>query len=568
MHKRLEQLLDLLALRNAGLRTRMLFILMLAAIPGMVVAVVLTVQQLREETHQIENNVQRLATLAAARHENVIANARVLLRAVLETRQANRVADSECQAFLKSWIKQFTYFTSLTLFDSVGRVVCKNIDGELPFAAGQQNWFEDAKSENTFVLSDYQIDQNGDPILVAALPVLNDEKVVIGVIALGISLDWLKFLAGTVALPPGATVTVLGPEGRRLTHYDGKTFSSKTPSTEPSESARNRIFSKKVGVLRLTDQSGATRVYGFKATRLGGIVVVVGLSQFVEYVEWGNALFATLLAPLAVLLLALIAAAWASEALVVRHVRSMITTAQEITAGNLQARSDVDYDEHELGQLAEAMDTMANEIEDQQEKLKEKSEVSSLVAREMQHRIGNALTLARVIAAQTLKTSKSDAEFIESYSARLQALSVSNQTLLEGDWKSADLEHLLVETLGIHLEQPSVRVGMQGPKVELGPKAVLAFTLAVHELCTNSLKYGALSGMRGRVSLDWDLEQRDGQSWLTLVWKETGGFAPDSSKSDGFGSRLMKSMIEGNLRGKLERAFEADGLWCSISVPL
>jgi hypothetical protein len=138
MHKRLELLLDTLALRNAGLRTRMVFILLLAAIPGMVVAVVLTVQQLSEETHQIENNVQRLAALAAARHENVVANARVLLRAVIETQQVNKVADSDCQAFLKSWIKQFTYFTSLTLFDPDGRVVCKNIDGDLPYAAGDQ----------------------------------------------------------------------------------------------------------------------------------------------------------------------------------------------------------------------------------------------------------------------------------------------------------------------------------------------------------------------------------------------------------------------------------------------
>jgi two-component sensor histidine kinase len=558
----------MVALRNAGLRTRMLFILLLATIPGMVVAVFLTVQQLREETRQIENSVNRLAALAAARHENVIANARVLLKAVVEAQQLNVIADSDCQAFLKGWIGQFTYFTSLTLFDSNGRVVCKNTDDELPYAAGNQDWFEKTKSEKKFVLSDYQIDRNGAPILVASLPVLNKKKAVIGIIAVGISLDWLKFLAGTVALPASATITVLGPRGHRLTHYDGKVFNFEATSTQPSEVARTRIFDMKIGILRSKDQSGATRVYGFSATQLGGIVVVVGLPQFVEYAEWRNALFETLLSPLAVLLLALGAAAWASEALVVRHVRSMITTAEEITSGNLRARSDVDYDEHELGQLAEAMDTMADEIEEQQEKLKERSEVSSLIAREMQHRIGNTLTLARIIAAQTLKNSDSDEEFLEVYGARIQALSVSNQTLLDGDWKSANLEHLLLETLSIHLAQPDKQVEMRGPKVELGPKAVLAITLAVHELSTNSLKYGALSKTRGRVTIDWTLEQRDQQRWLTITWQETGAETTSAPNGEGFGSRLMKSMIEGNLRGRLERVFAVDGLKCIIAVPL
>ena len=553
---------------NAGLRGRMLFILMLAAVPGIVVAVFLTVQQLREETQQIENSVNRLAALGAAQHESVIANARVLLKAVVEAQRLDTVADADCESYLKDWSKQFTYFTSLTLFDLKGQAVCNSVGGELQYSARDKRWFLEAISKRTFTLSDYQSGRNGAPLLVAALPVEDKKTQVIGVIALGISLNWLKFLAGTVALPPKATITVLGPEGRRLTHYDGNSFDSKTTKTQPSDDVSARIYSLKKGTMRGEDLSTVTRVYGFRATKLGGLVVIVGLPQFVEYFEWSNALFENLVSPLVVLFLALGAAAWASEALVVRHVRSMIGTANEIATGNLQARSEVDYDEHELGKLAMALDTMAEEIEQQQTELKAQSEESLLIAREMQHRIGNTLTLARIIATQSLKHSASDEEFIETFGKRIQALSVSNQSLLQGNWQSADLEQLLSETLSIHMGEPTKQVDMNGPQVELGPRAVLAITLSIHELTTNSIKYGALSAPDGRVTLHWQREIDLNKNALSITWRETG-YSPDASpKSEGFGSQLIKSMVETSLRGRLKRVFTHDGMTCTITFPI
>lgn len=556
---------------NIGLRSRMLIILMLAAIPGLVVAVFLTVHQLREETRQIEQSVTRLAKIGAAEHQSVIANARVILKSVVEAQRIADVADvkdADCQTYLSGWTEQLGYFTSLTLFDPSGRVACTNFNGELPYSAGSEGWFSRVRSAREFVLSDYQVGQNGTPLLVAALPIENDQRKLIGVVALGISLDWLDFLTATIDLPNDATISVLGPDGIILSHNDGTTNVSDPDLTRPSNDVRLQINDSKAGTLRGRDQSGVMRVYGFNPTSTGGVTVVVGLPQFMEYFEWSSALFETLLSPIAVLLMTLAAAAWASESLVVRHVRSLIATAGEIASGNLQARSEVDYNEHELGELAQVLDEMANEIEEQQAELRAKHDDNVLIAQEMQHRIGNTLTLARIIATQTLKHSASHEDFVETFGHRLQALSVSNQKLLQGNWTSAALDQVIVETLKIHLREPSSCVDLQGPKIELGPRAILAITLSVHELCTNSIKYGAFSTSRGQVSLHWSVEHKAAERWLTMTWQETGIPTRGAPTTKGFGSRLISSMIEGNLRGRVQRVFTANGLVCELSFPL
>lgn len=553
---------------TVSLRSRILFILLLAAVPGMVVAVFLTIQQLREETRQIERSVTQLAAIGAAEHQSVIASARVLLKSVAESQQLDTIKDADCQTYLEGWSDQFGYFTSLTLFDTSGRLVCTNVNGELPFSAGEQSWFTEARSKATFVLSDYQIGRNGTPLLVAAVPVESRTESVIGIAALGISLDWLNFLAATVNLPDEATITVLGPDGNILSHHDGQSTGAERSETQPSDATRLQIHNIGSGTLRADDKSGVTRVYGFGPTKLGGVTVIVGLPQFVEYFNWSNALAETLISPIVVLLLALGAAAWASEALVVRHVRSLISTAGEIASGNLKARSDVDYEEHELGQLAEALDTMAEEIEQKQAELKDRSEDNLVIAQEMQHRIANTLTLVRIIATQSLKKSRSQEDFIEAFSQRLQALSVSNERLLQGDWKSAELEGLVLDTLKLQLDQPHRRVDLSGPPVELGPRSVLAITLSIHELCTNSIKYGALSRPNGRIALRWHIEDRAQERWLSIRWQEMGGPIAVMPNREGFGSRLMKSMVEGNLQGRLDRIFAREGLTCVIAFPV
>jgi hypothetical protein len=289
-----------------GLRSRMLLILALAGIPGIMAAVFLAVLKFSEETSQIETGVARLSTLGAARHEAVLANARTLLEAVARTQELVAITDVNCASYLKNWTERLVSFTSLTLFDTEGTVVCTNFDGELPYIARDRDWFAKAKEGQRFTLSDYTVGRGGAPLLIAASPVFSAAESLIGILAIGISLNWLDFIADGVDLPANGTITALGPDGVILSHNNAAESEELAPP--PSPQALQAMNFQGKGTLRAEDQTGTMRVYGFSKTGSGGVTVIVGLPQFVEYSEWGAALVDTLLAPLIVIILALFAA--------------------------------------------------------------------------------------------------------------------------------------------------------------------------------------------------------------------------------------------------------------------
>jgi len=544
----------------------MLIILALAGIPGILVAVFLTVQKFNEETEQIETGVARLASLGAAQHEIVLANAKILLEAVAKSQRQIGMTGADCQAGLKEWGERSPAFVALTLFGIDGNIICTDAQSELPYTIDGQTWFLDARKEQRFTLSDYSVARSGTPLLLAADAVLSRDEETVAIAVLAISLDWLDFIASDVDLPPEGTITAVGPEGQILTHRAaGGGGDSALP---PSDEALQSVLGNNEGTLRAQDRSGATRVYGYSKTKSGEVVVMVGLPRFVEYSEWRSALLHTLLAPIVILLLAMGAAAWASEALVVRHVRSLITTTDEITEGNLAARSEVDYEEHELGELAAAIDAMAESLEEHEHHLEQQIEETQLVAREMQHRIANSLTLAQSIAAHTARQSRSTEEFNKEFSARLQALSASNRLLADTRWSSADLRELLELILEPYASTEENNVDLHGPKVRLDPRTAVALSLSVHELATNAAKYGALSESGGRITLRWTFKDENGDKLMSLQWRESGGPRPTTGNDQGFGTRLLQMMIEGQLGGRVDADYRPDGLVCTLAFRL
>lgn len=214
----------------------------------------------------------------------MLTNAHTLLETLVKAQQLERIDQADCRTYLEGWSEKLVYFTSLTLFNTDGQVVCTNVNGELPYQARNHDWFVKAIKDQRFALSDYQLGRNGTPLLIAALPVLSKSQETIGVVALGISLNWLELSGSNVDLPPGRSITALGPDGEILTHHGaGEKNGAKVPP--PSKDALNLMNGRGSGTLRAQDAMGATRVYGFKSTQSAGIVVIVGLPRFIEYSE-------------------------------------------------------------------------------------------------------------------------------------------------------------------------------------------------------------------------------------------------------------------------------------------
>ncbi|WP_334163623.1 CHASE domain-containing protein [Phenylobacterium sp.] len=198
---------------------------------------------------------------------------------------------------------------------------------------------------------------------------------------------------------------------------------------------------------------------------------------------------------------------------------------------------------------------------------RESEQQRELLVGELNHRVKNTLATVQSIAAQTLREGKSLAATRESFESRLLALSETHNLLTRDHWRGAGLRELVEVELAPYAGARN-RIDVTGEEVWLAPDTALALGMALHELATNALKYGALSGEEGRVEIAWTLRQQDGSDWLKLVWEERGGPPVTPPSRRGFGSRLIETGLRRQLRGHVDLAFRPQGVCCTIDLPL
>jgi PAS domain S-box-containing protein len=188
-----------------------------------------------------------------------------------------------------------------------------------------------------------------------------------------------------------------------------------------------------------------------------------------------------------------------------------------------------------------------------------------LLLAELNHRVKNTLAVVQAIAHQTLRNTDLDKARV-AFDGRLAALAAAHNLLTQANWESAPLSQIVRDALPA--QGTSVdRLVTSGPRVRLPPKQALAITMALHELFTNAVKYGAFSDEQGRIELQWRVS--DGaEPRLTIVWQERGGPAVAPPDHKGFGSRLLERTLALDLDGEVVTEFQAEGLVCTIEAPI
>lgn len=181
--------------------------------------------------------------------------------------------------------------------------------------------------------------------------------------------------------------------------------------------------------------------------------------------------------------------------------------------------------------------------------------------RELEHRIKNTLAVVMSIASQTLRGV--DPEVRRRLEGRLLALSNAHSMLTRLNWHSADLLEVVQTAVGPHNASQRGQFLIEGPPLRLGPKSAVAMSIAIHELCTNAAKYGALSTEPGRIEVNWTTPA-DRFIWS---WRECGGPRVVEPGQQGFGSLLIQSLAK-QLSGSVTIEYAPSGLICKIEAPL
>ena len=186
----------------------------------------------------------------------------------------------------------------------------------------------------------------------------------------------------------------------------------------------------------------------------------------------------------------------------------------------------------------------------------------AILAREAEHRAKNIL--ATVQATVRLTQSDTPDGLKQAIEGRIQALANVHTLFVQSRWTGADLHNLVTQELSPFREDGEPRVRTDGPNLMLEPNAAQAIAVTLHELATNAAKYGALSVPAGKVQVDWS-RMPDGR--LVMRWAETGGPQVTPPTRQGFGMRVMESMIRYQLKGEIRCDWHAEGFVCEIAIP-
>lgn len=190
-----------------------------------------------------------------------------------------------------------------------------------------------------------------------------------------------------------------------------------------------------------------------------------------------------------------------------------------------------------------------------------------LLINELNHRVKNTLATVQSIASQSFRTDVGSQSY-PWFEGRLIALSKAHDVLSRENWQAADLREVVDQAAAPFQCHTHQRFVIEGPSQRLLPKQALALAMALHELCTNASKYGALSNRTGHVELSWQVVQHDNKSHLKMQWEEVGGPQVEPPSRKGFGSRLLERGLAGELNAVVRLAYLRNGMLCDIEVPL
>jgi PAS domain S-box-containing protein len=189
--------------------------------------------------------------------------------------------------------------------------------------------------------------------------------------------------------------------------------------------------------------------------------------------------------------------------------------------------------------------------------------LKTAIGHELQHRVSNLLSLVDVVARRTAAHAETLPGFLERFNERLQAMSRTHSYLIGANWDRMSIRELVARQLQHGHDDLAGQMTIEGSEVLLGASEAQTLSMAIHELTTNSLKYGALKDTMGRLKVSWTTK---GTQDFRFDWIETVQGAVSPSGRTGFGSMILDSIVPAQLGGRAVREITADGLRYTLVV--
>ena len=187
-----------------------------------------------------------------------------------------------------------------------------------------------------------------------------------------------------------------------------------------------------------------------------------------------------------------------------------------------------------------------------------------LLIAELNHRVRNILGLIRGVISQSRDAAHTVDDFTAVVGGRIQALARAHDQITADNWGPASFRGLVTAEAGAYLGGKAARVRLAGPEVLLEPQGFTTLALVIHELMTNSAKYGALSDSRGQIDIETSF---DPHRRLRIRWTESGGPEVKKPSRRGFGSTVIERSVPYDLRGEATVTYAPTGVRADFIIP-
>lgn len=540
--------------RRLTLRQRLVALVALSVVPALAALVyfILTIHQAREE--EVRGQALRTSELAALEIDRIVTGTDGILKTLSI---APPVADlgPGCAAFLARESAQLPQLLGFIVADATGKVVCASGVGYPEAGVSDESWFVQAMAADGLAVGLYT--RPPGPGRSAYLPVAlsigdgADRRV----IATAVDLAWLGTLLRERNPTPGSSLAVADQSGTIIAREPEP---ERFVGTRVSDEFMPLVEDDRPGTALLTSRDGIRRIFGYQppAATGRGLFVSAGYSMEASFAPIYASTWRSLALAGGGALAAFGVAWWVGDRLFRRPVHRILATIASWRAGDETVRSALPEDGTELARLAGSIDEYMDSLAQAAAERAQAEEHRTLLLGEMNHRIKNILATIQAIANQTFK-GEASAESKALFASRLHAMAAAHDLLVSRNWESADMRATLEAALGPFGLDREGRFTLHGPTLRLTAKAALAFSMALHELCTNAAKYGALSCPGGRIDVAWSLGP-DGR--FHFRWVETGGPEVVPPQRRGFGTRLIESALAGEMTATAELSFDEAGV--------
>jgi two-component sensor histidine kinase len=542
--------------RNAGLRSRLVLIVGIAMLAPGALAVLQAISSYNGSIRILEQNLSQAAQLAANEEVSMISASREILTSLAANPDVRATQGIACRRALQRAIAGLDQYAGAVVVNDKGELSCSSNPMRTIMTVADSAWYGDIKRGDAFVVSDLLLapwlERWG---MVTAVPLLDDEGVIHGSVALFIGLDWLTRRYESAAPGDDTVLALLDSKGDLIT---AERQQSTTQSGLPRGGLIAEHLQSHTQTFRARGADGTWRLYVMSPLLGGRVFVILGtpllaaIGPLALQVAWG------IFTPILMWALAVVVVWVGLEHLVVRWITYLERITSAYASGRHSVRPErVSAAPAEIRSLGETFTRMADLISARETELRESLAQKEVLVREIHHRVKNNLQLVMSLLnlhARRIRDPRAEAAFAEARS-RINALATLHRRLYESEnLQQVDLRWFL-EDLCVELRRGGlagsrhIELTVVAPDEVIGPEVAVPLGLLVTEAITNAYKHAFPDRDNGTIEVRLT---RESPTELSLLVSDNGaGYEATDKEPGGLGRSLIDAFVR-QLHGELQ----------------